>query len=543
MSPLPQTAAVNHALLRRPSKLALALVAIVATSCSSSGTSGGPPAAFVGGAAVDEPRAAIAARDILAAGGSAVDAVTAAYFALSVTLPSSASLGGGGVCLVFDAKLGRIEAVDFMPRGMAAGGPSVPMNVRGFFIMQGRYGRSRWEQVVAPAEGLARFGTPVSRALASELADSAGIISASPDLARIFGRGGGPLREGDQLIQLDLANTLAVVRSRGGKDFHAGPEAPAFVAAARAAGARFTLEEFRAVAPELRAPVAVNFEGLRVAFAPPPANAGLYQAQLWQMLLPRWQAAPRDEQPHLLVEASRRAMAETQTWPSLDLADFATVGAYISAQRAASLMADYRPQQRASARPAGSFVEEPATTTLVAADKEGGAAACAVSMGARFGSGRVANGVVLAAPTQAALRGIASLDVMLAVRSYGGTFSLSPRANTGQVVFAGGAGNGPGAAAALVQTALTTTLERRPLDEAMDRPRLSPVDGGDEIRAEEGAAQRYPGLASRGHRLVPGGGIGRINAISCTGGLIDEPTTCRVRADTRGHGLAVGGVR
>ncbi len=515
----------------------------MATSCSSSAPSGGPPAAFVGGAAADEPRAAIVARDILAAGGSAVDAATAAYFALSVTLPGSASLGGSGVCLVFDAKLNRIEAVDFMARGTAAGGVTVPMNARGFFIMQGRYGRSRWEQVVAPAEGLARFGTPVSRALARELADASGIIAASPELARIYQRNGAPVREGDQLVQPDLANTLAVLRSRGGKEFHEGPEAPAFVAAARAAGAGFTSEEFRSAAPELRAPVAVNFEGLRVAFAPPPANAGLYQAQLWQMLLPRWQAASRDEQPHLLVEASRRAMAETQTWANLDLADFGIVGAYTSAQRAASLMADYRPQQRASAKPAGGFVEEPATTTLVAADKEGGAVACAVSMGARFGSGRVANGVVLAAPSPAALRGTASLDLMMAVRSYGGTFSLSTRANTGQVVFAGGAGNGPGAATALVQTALATTLERRPLDEAMDRPRLSPVGGSDELRAEEGAAQRYPGLATRGHRLVPGGEIARINAISCTGGLIDEPTTCRVRADTRGHGLAVGGVR
>ena len=515
----------------------------MATSCSSSGDSAGPAAAFVGGAAADEPRAAIVARDILATGGSAVDAVTAAYFALSVTLPISASLGGSGVCLVFDAKLNRIEAVDFMARGAAAGGPPVPMNARGFFIMQGRYGRARWEQVVAPAEGLARFGTPVSRALARELAEAAGVVNANPELGRIFRRGATALREGDQLIQPELANTLAIIRARGGKDFHEGPEAPAFVAAARAAGANFTADEFRGAAPQMRAPIAVNFEGLRVAFVPPPANAGLYQAQLWQMLLPRWQAASRDEQPHLFIEAARRALAETQSWPNLDLADFGTIGTYMSTQRAASLMADYRPQQQASARPAGGFVEEVATTTLVAADKEGGAAACAVSMGAPFGSGRVANGVVLAAPSQAALRGMASLDVVMAVRSTGGALSFSPRANTGQVVFAGGAGNGPGAASALVQLALTTTLERRPLSEAMDRPRLLPIGGGDEVRAEEGAAQRYPGLASRGHRLVAGAEIGRINAISCTGGLIDEPTTCRVRADTRGHGLAVGGVR
>jgi hypothetical protein len=37
--------------------------------------------------------------------------------------------------------------------------------------------------------------------------------------------------------------------------------------------------------------------------------------------------------------------------------------------------------------------------------------------------------------------------------------------------------------------------------------------------------------------------IGRLNAIACPAGLVDEPTACRVRTDPRGDGLAVGGVR
>ncbi|MBL8697695.1 MAG: gamma-glutamyltransferase [Alphaproteobacteria bacterium] len=514
----------------------------MATSCSLGGQSDrGPAVAFVGGAATDEPRAALAARDVLAAGGSAVDAATAAYFALAVTMPGTATLGGSGVCLVYDARLTRVEAIDFAAPA-AAGGSPVPMNARGFFVMQGRYGRQRWEQLVAPAEGLARFGAPVSRALARELAENAGTIAANPDLARVFRRNGAPLREGDTLVQSDLADTLGQLRSRGAKEFYEGSSAADFVAAARAAGARFGVEEFRGATPQFRAPIAVNVDGLRMSFAAPPANAGLYQAQLWQMLLPRWRGAARDEQPHLFAEATRRAQLETARWPSLDLSNFGTVGELSSAQRAAQLMADYRPGQRNGAAGDGGFTEDPATATIVVADKEGGAVACAVTAGGAFGAGRIARGVVLARASEPSGRGLPSLNAMIGVRAYGGGFSLSPRAESSQLVFVG-AGSGRGAASTLVQAALTTVIDRRPLDEAFDRPRFGYFAGSDELQGEAEVGQRFASLAARGHRLAAPSAFGRINAIACAEGLIDEPTSCRVRADTRGHGLAVGGVR
>ena len=507
----------------------------MAAACSSDDASkGGPAAVFVGGAAVDEPRAAMAARDVLAARGTAVDAVTAAYFTLSATLPSVATLGGGGACLVFDARLGRMEAVDFTPRDAAA---PAPMNARGFFVMQGRYGRARWEQLVGPAEALARFGHPVSRALAHDIAENMSVIAGSPELSRLLAPGGRPLREGERLVQPALADTLALIRSRGAKEFHEGEGARRFVDAARAAGARFTDEAFAVAAPQFRAPLTVTLRETRVAFLPPPSMAGVYQAQVWQMLAPRWPDASPAEQANLLVEAQKRALADARRWAGLDLSDFALVTDAISARRAQAMMADYRAGQVSATEPPVALPESPATATLVAVDVEGGAAACAVSAGGFFGSGRAAGGVILAAPsTGGASPGTASLSAMMAIRAAAGRGAFSARADSEQFVFAGASGGGRGAAASLVAAGLSSIVRRESLGEVVDRPRLFVPGGSPDVLGE-------PGAVARGQRVVESPPLGRVNAISCPAGIIVEPTACRVRHDQRGNGLAVGGVR
>ncbi|HJR20674.1 MAG TPA: gamma-glutamyltransferase [Dongiaceae bacterium] len=124
---------------------------------------------FYGGVVADEPRAALVGREVLNAGGNAADAMAAAYFVMSATMPSTAGLGGGGICVVHRAEEDQIasEVLDFLPRPAAGGLVAVPASARGMAALSARYGKLPWAQLVAPAESIAQTGEATSRALAA----------------------------------------------------------------------------------------------------------------------------------------------------------------------------------------------------------------------------------------------------------------------------------------------------------------------------------------------------------------------------------------
>ncbi|GEO80898.1 gamma-glutamyltransferase [Pararhodospirillum oryzae] len=222
------------------------VLALTLAACADSRPPGviGHVEGFAGVIAADEPQAVLVARDILSAGGTAADAATGLAFTLAVTLPSSAGLGGGGVCLAYDPKTNVAETLDFRatPAGArgAAGGVAVPALARGLFALQARFGTLRWESVVAPAENLARFGFPVPRALVQRLGG-----------ARAPGLPAGVV-EGQVVALPALAATLGRVRQRGAGDLHDGMLARDVVRAAGAAGFGLTLDDLRAQVPAWR---------------------------------------------------------------------------------------------------------------------------------------------------------------------------------------------------------------------------------------------------------------------------------------------------
>jgi gamma-glutamyltranspeptidase len=95
---------------------------------------------------------------------------------------------------------------------------------------------------------------------------------------------------------------------------------------------------------------------------------------------------------------------------------------------------------------------------------------------------------------------------------------------------------------AVVNTALRSIVDARPLAEAVSAPRLVATSRPDRIFVESGFdAPARAALEARGHRVEQGSQFGQVSAILCFGGLKLDPLGCQFVTDRRGFGLAVGG--
>lgn len=487
---------------------------------------------FVGGAAADAPRAALVARGVLSGGGTAVDAAVAAYFALAVTYPVAAGLGGGGVCAVYDAPSQTADTIEFLPRSPAAGGPvSVPGAVRGIAALHARYGRLDWGFLLEPAERFASEGHSVSRALARALAKTTPQILANRELRAIFGRDEGVVEEGQMLVQIELAAVIRQIKLRGSGSFYQGQAAGLLIEGIEAAGGRVTAEDLRTYQPVWREAEALRFGDLDVYTVPAPPVGGVLTGQMWAMLADagRYTETTVEARAHLLAEVSARAFADRALEPAANR---------LSAFRAHSLVSSYRPEvhtvlEVAEPVPWGSHPNGAAsyTTSFVTADRGGSVVACGLTMNGPFGMGGIApiTGIALA-PAATSDSSAYLGPVLVGDRQVGG------------IVYAAAASGGASAPAAMMRTALGALFDRAPLDQAVAAARVFHPGVPDQLYYEPSLDRAALGaLWERGHVYRPVSELGLVNAMRCLGGIVRRPKSCAFQADPRGFGLALGG--
>ena len=305
--------------------------------------------------------------DILRHGGNAVDAAVATGFALAVTYPRAGNIGGGGFMIIHSAERHEDVAIDYRETAPAAAtrdmflgadgkpdiaksrdsalGIGVPGTVAGLALALEKYGSGKFTlaDLLKPAIALARDGFVIADDMADTLPGSARRLSRWPASAKIFSRAdGSSLREGDTLVQTDLAATLSAIAAQGPRGFYEGPVAEKLAAGIRDAGGIMTVDDLKSYQPVIRAPVRGSYRGFEIISMPPPSSGGVVLLETLNILegfpLPDMKQGSAPSL-HVMIEAMKRAYADRARY--LGDPDF------ISAPVATLMSKEYAAKQRA----------------------------------------------------------------------------------------------------------------------------------------------------------------------------------------------------
>ncbi|MGJ5057496.1 gamma-glutamyltransferase [Bradyrhizobium sp. HKCCYLR1023] len=516
---------------------------------------------------------------ILALGGNAVDAAVATGFAMAVTYPVAGNIGGGGFMVIHIAKTNEDVAIDYRETGPAAitrdiflgadGKPDnvksrdsalsigVPGSVAGLALALEKYGSGKFTlaQVLHPAIVLARDGIPVADDVAVTLPMMAPRLAKWKSTAAIFIRPDGTvLREGDRLIQRDLAATLTAIAEQGPRGFYEGPVADQLAKAIQDAGGIMTADDLKAYQPVLRTPVRGTYRGYDIVSMPLPSSGGTVLVEMLNILEGFPLAELKQGSPaslHLLIEAMKRAYA--------DRARYLGDPAFVDAPVRAMLSKDYAARQRAGIDPAHAtsagdvlnttpLREGSNTTHFSVVDNDGNAVSNTYTLNFPYGVGLVAEGtgVLLnnelddftAAPGASNAFGLVGFEANLPGPGKRPLSSMSPTIvlKDGKPVLVTGSPGGSRIISTVLQVIVDVLDYRMDVRQAVTAPRLHHQWMPDEVRIEKGFAEDVlAGLRARGHKLEEPMGRTSANSILVTSdGFVGAP-------DPRSKGATAAG--
>ena len=534
-----------------------------------------------------------AGRAMLARGGNAVDAAVATAFALGVTQPFSAGVGGGALALIRLAS-GEVVALDAretapaaasrdmylaqgLPERASLAGPlavATPGFVAGMALALERHGTLPLADVLAPAIELAEHGFEIGpyHARMLEVVSGRGLAERYPDTARIqLPPPGQRIEAGWMLVQADLATTLRRIAAEGPEVFQRGAIAAAIADHMKELGGLVTREDLAGYTPRLREPLRASYRGYQVlAFPPPSSGVTLVTAlNILDGLELARDGAGTAPAMHRIGEALKLAFADRAAF--LGDADFVDVPVATLASKAYAdtLSARINPpwwsrspwtwlrsESAIAVAGPGLPVDDAGTTHLSTSDAAGTAVALTMTINTPFGSGITVpgTGVVLnnemddfsIAPDTPNVYGL--VDTRGANAIAPGKRPLSSMTPT-LVLASNGAGGGkpfmvtgsPGGPR-IISTTLLSIVNvidfGMDVQQAVSAPRFHHQWVPDTFYVEPGiSAEAIAGLEGRGHRVE----VGR-QPWSAAEAIVIDPTTGvhRGGADPRRDGLAIG---
>ncbi|MBC7401133.1 MAG: gamma-glutamyltransferase [Mucilaginibacter sp.] len=513
--------------------------------------------------------------EILKKGGNAVDAAVAVQFALAVVHPQAGNLGGGGF-MVFRSAKGEANTLDFREKAPAlattnmyldaAGNvipdmslathqaSGVPGSVDGMIEAHKKYGKLKWAQLVQPAVSLAKNGFKITARLASDMnSKRETFIQMNPGKTYLVNAE--PWKEGDVLIQADLANTLQLIRDNGRAGFYAGKTADAIVTEMKRGNGLISKTDLANYHAIWRKAIKGTYKQYTIFTMPPPSSGGIALVQLLKSVEPyplhRF-GYNSDSTVSVMVEAERRVYADRSKY--LGDPDFYKVPvdsllrpAYIKARMNSFSWDAATPSS--SIQP-GSFAgyESDQTTHYSIVDKECNAVAITTTLNGTFGSKIFVGGAGFLLNNEmddfSAKPGVPNMYGLLG----GKANAIQPNkrmlscmtptiiAKGGKLFMVVGTPGGSTIMTSVYQTILNVIEFDMTMQDAVTAKRFHSQWMPDKVDTERDAIDpaTITKLAQKGYKIVPGGNIGRVDAI------LKTKDGYQGGADPRGDDTAIG---
>jgi gamma-glutamyltranspeptidase/glutathione hydrolase len=531
--------------------------------------------------AAANPLAADAGRQILAAGGSAIDAMIATQLVLGLVEPQSSGLGGGAFLLHWDEKTKVVTSLDGRETAPTAATPTLflrpdrkPMEfyeaviggrsvgVPGVPRLMGdahkRWGKLPWARLFEPAIKLADDGFVMSPRLAGLLTQEKNLALDPTAKAYFYNADGTPKAAGTVLKNPAYAETLRQLAAGGADAFCAGAIADAVIAKVTGHPSNpggMTSADLAAYSVIERDAVCGPYRLWRVCGMGPPSSGGIAILQILGMLAGRDMAVlgSGPEAVHLFSEAGRLAFADRAAYVAdpgfapvpmeglIDPAYITTRASLIDTAKSMGKAGAGEPPRKQGLRLAPSDGIEHGTSHIAIIDADGNAVSMTSSIEDAFGARQMTSaGFLLNNQLTDFSFSLESDGKPVANRVEPGKRPRSSMAPTfvfdatGRLVLIAGSPGGSSIINYVARTLIATLDWKMDPQQAVDAANFGSRNGPTELEAGTEAEAWKAALEAMGHTVKLTAMTSGIQAIRIT------PAGIEGGADGRREGVAIG---
>ena len=365
--------------------------------------------------ATSQTLASQAGADILARGGSAVDAAIAANAVLSVVEPMMDGIGGDLFAMVWTARdkklaglnasgwAAKAQSIDAMTKlgfkAMPQRGihtATVPGAAAGWAAMHGRYGKLPWKELFGAAIYYAREGFPVTERIQASWGASEATLKelrraeAAPE---IFLPGDKPPAVGQIFKNPALARAFSLLATHGPEAVYKGEIAKSILATSKKLGGLLEAKDLAEWKPEWVEPISSTYRGWRL-FELPPNGSGIGAIEMLNMVEMRPLAKKDEAAYHWQIEAMKLAYADLWQYSSdprfVEVPMRSMLSKEYAAKRATSIDMT---KAKCDVEPSVDLITSGNTTYLAVVDKEGNIASWIQSIAGGWGSAVAVDGM------------------------------------------------------------------------------------------------------------------------------------------------------